>query len=45
MFEIGIINVRFYLLEKPYLHGYCRITLNLNSKPINYAVGPTIHVR
>jgi hypothetical protein len=27
--DIGTINVRFYLLEVRYPHGYCRITLNL----------------
>ena len=25
--DIGTINVRFYLLEVRYPHGYCRITL------------------
>jgi hypothetical protein len=25
--DIGTINVRFYLLEVQYPHGYCRITL------------------
>jgi hypothetical protein len=26
MCDIGTINMRFYLLKVPYLHGYCRIT-------------------
>jgi hypothetical protein len=27
IYDIDIINVRFYLLEVRYPHGYCRITL------------------
>ena len=27
MCDIGTINVRFYLLEVPYPHEYCKITL------------------
>ena len=27
MCDIGTINMRFYLLEVPYPHRYCRITL------------------
>ena len=26
MFDIGIVNMKFYLLEVSYSHGYCRIT-------------------
>ena len=29
MCDIGTINVRFYLLEIPYPHGYCKITLQI----------------
>ena len=25
IYDIGTINVKFYLLEVPYPHGYCRI--------------------
>jgi hypothetical protein len=35
--EIGTINVRFYLLEIPYPHGYCRITRSLLIRQIIYS--------
>jgi hypothetical protein len=34
MYDISIINVRFYLLEVPYPHEYCRITLKNNKYSI-----------
>jgi hypothetical protein len=33
MCDISIINVRFYLLEVRYPHGYCKITLNIHCIP------------
>ncbi len=35
--DIGIINVRFYLFEVRYPHGYCKIT------PIRCDVGTRYH--
>ena len=50
--DIGTINIRFYLLEVWYPHGYCRITHRKNQivsishwiVPISHWIVPTSHM-
>ena len=46
MCDIGTINMRFYLLEVPYPHGYCKITLIYSPKILQtFKVGTSLNTQ